>query len=104
MDGVYGRPELPVVPGMEGVGVVKSVGSSVSTDLIGKRVATAHFGIGGAWSEFATISTNSVTVIPEDVAPQQAACMHVNPVCAYYMTLKLQEGRHKVIMQNAAHS
>ena len=69
MEGAYGTPDLPVVPGWEGAGVVTSIGSNVSTNLIGKRVATSHLGIGGAWSEFATVSTNNITVIPDNVAP-----------------------------------
>ena len=104
MDGVYGKCDLPMVPGMEGVGVVTSVGADVLNDLIGKRVATEFFGVGGAWSEMATLSKNNFTVIPDAVGPKQAAFVHANPVCAYYMTLKCQEGQHKVIMQDGAYS
>ena len=68
----------PEVPGMEGVGVKQSIGSSVSINLIRKCIPLAHFEIGEAWSDFAKISPNRLSVIPK--ITQQAACVLVSPL------------------------
>ena len=38
------KPTLPFVPGHEGIGVIEAVGSQVSKDRIGERVAIAWLG------------------------------------------------------------
>jgi trans-2-enoyl-CoA reductase len=97
------RPELPAVPGMEGVGVIASVGAEVSRLAVGERVMVP-MGT-GAWREYVTVPVSAVTAIPANIPPLQAAMLRINPPTAWRMLhdyVDLQPGDW--VLQNAANS
>jgi NADPH:quinone reductase-like Zn-dependent oxidoreductase len=97
------RPELPAVAGMEGAGVIVSIGPEVSGFHVGDRVLAPH-GM-GAWREYVTVAASGVFIIPPNIPPLQAAMLKVNPPTAWRMLhdfVKLQPGDW--VLQNAANS
>jgi trans-2-enoyl-CoA reductase len=97
------RPELPAVPGIEGAGVIASIGPEVSGFAPGDRVVVPS-GL-GAWREYITAPTSSVHKVPAGIPPLQAAMLKINPPTAWRMLhdfVKLQPGDW--ILQNAANS
>jgi NADPH:quinone reductase-like Zn-dependent oxidoreductase len=97
------RPELPAVPGMEGVGVIASIGPEVSAFAVGDRVLVPHGN--GAWREYLTVPASGVYAVPPGIPPLQAAMLRINPPTAWRMLhdfVKLQPGDW--VLQNAANS
>ncbi|UPZ26616.1 zinc-binding dehydrogenase [Streptomyces sp. LRE541] len=83
--GVQGFPGVPRqrfatprIPGLEGMGVVESVGEGVRELYAGQRVA--FFPVPGAWSELVTAPADLVVPVPEGVSDETAALMLVNPI------------------------
>jgi len=97
------RPELPAVPGMEGAGVIASIGPEVSGFNVGDRVLVPH-GF-GAWREYVTVPASGVFAVPPNIPALQAAMLRINPPTAWRMLhdfVKLQPGDW--LLQNAANS
>jgi len=97
------RPELPAVSGMEGAGVIASIGPEVSGFNVGDRVLVPH-GF-GAWREYITVPASGVFAVPPNVPALQAAMLRINPPTAWRMLhdfVKLQPGEW--VLQNAANS
>lgn len=96
-------PELPQVPGLEGVGVVVKAGKGLRGKLMmGKRVLV----IGGStWQEYSVVDAKQVLPASKKLTNAQAATSFVNPVTAYIMTrevLKCQKG--SFLLQSAGNS
>lgn len=85
--GIYGkRPELPAVPGYEGVGIVEQSNAGLyGRLLVGKRVAVMNQA-GGNWQSFVSVPAKSVIPLPGSLPLEQAAMFFVNPAAAYLMT------------------
>jgi len=97
------RPELPAVPGIEGAGVIASIGPEVSGFTVGDRVLVPQ-GI-GAWREYITVPASGVFAVPAAIPAAQAAMLRINPPTAWRMLrdfVKLQPGDW--VLQNAANS
>jgi trans-2-enoyl-CoA reductase len=97
------RPGLPAVAGMEGVGVIVSIGPEVSGLEPGNRVIVPH-GY-GAWRQYATVPASGVFLIPPNIPAFQAAMLKINPPTAWRMLhdfVKLEPGDW--VLQNAANS
>ncbi|PWA09751.1 alcohol dehydrogenase [Pueribacillus theae] len=75
------RIPLPSIPGYEGVGIVEEVGSSVSKDLIGKRVLPLRGE--GTWQEFVKTSAELAVPIPSSIDDGAAAQLYINPITAW---------------------
>jgi len=104
--GTYGkRPELPAVPGYEGVGIVESANAGLfGKFLLGKRVAVLN-SITGNWQEQVIAPAKSVIPISGKVDDLQAAMFFVNPATAYILTRKLLAvPKGAWLMQSAANS
>lgn len=88
--GIYGkRPELPAVPGYEGVGIVESSNAGLfGKFLLGKRVAVLN-SITGNWQDHVIAPAKSVVPVPAKLDDQQTAMFFVNPATAYILTRKL---------------
>eukprot|EP00199_Chlamydomonas_sp_CCMP681_P002578 CAMPEP_0119102240 /NCGR_PEP_ID=MMETSP1180-20130426/1051_1 /TAXON_ID=3052 ORGANISM="Chlamydomonas cf sp, Strain CCMP681" /NCGR_SAMPLE_ID=MMETSP1180 /ASSEMBLY_ACC=CAM_ASM_000741 /LENGTH=339 /DNA_ID=CAMNT_0007086489 /DNA_START=69 /DNA_END=1088 /DNA_ORIENTATION=- len=75
---------MPCTPGMEGVGVVSALGAGVTSPSVGTRVTAMDWpcvgGGNGLWQEYITIPANMLTVVPDDIPDDAAACAMVNPV------------------------
>ncbi|MEK3886428.1 zinc-dependent alcohol dehydrogenase family protein [Bacillus sp. FSL K6-3431] len=82
---IYGayshRISLPSIPGYEGVGIVEEVGSSVSHELIGRRVLPLRGE--GTWQDFVKTSANLAVPIPRSICDDIAAQLYINPLTAW---------------------
>lgn len=104
IEGLYGaeRPELPLIPGVEGVGRVVRCGADVAQVKVGDRVLLPG---SGTWRERFRVPAKGLFPLPKGVDPRQLSMLRVNPPTAYLMLHEFvppQPG-HWVI-QNAANS
>ena len=76
------KAPLPAVPGMEGVGIVKDVGTN-SRFSVGDRVVGFCHG-GGTLSEFFVVDANSAWKVPDHVTDIQAASLSVTYGTSYF--------------------
>jgi NADPH:quinone reductase len=88
--GTYGkRPDLPAVPGYEGVGIVVGTQAGLyGRLLLGKRVAVMNPGTGN-WKEQVALPAKLVIPLPAALTTEQAAMFFVNPAAAYLMTRRV---------------
>jgi propanol-preferring alcohol dehydrogenase len=103
------KPDLPLIPGHEGVGIVESVGPGVTTVTKGERVAIPWLGyacgtceycvsgwetlclsqrntgyfLAGAYAEYAPAFANYVTKVPAGINPLEAAPLTCAGVTTY---------------------
>lgn len=82
-NGLYPLPELPAVIGMEGAGVVDSVGEGVSDLRPGDRVAYA--GVLGGYAEMRLIPADRVVKLPDAISFEQAAGMMLQGMTVQYL-------------------
>eukprot|EP01132_Coremiostelium_polycephalum_P002483 gene2483-3072_t len=106
--GTYGvQAQLNTVAGTEGVGVVKKVGSEVSTlqpnDLVIPDIAAGK--TLGTWRSQGVFSEKHLIKAPTDIPKEYLASISINPTTAYCLLndfVKLSPG--DVIIQNASNS
>jgi NADPH2:quinone reductase len=77
--GLYPQP-LPLIPGVEGAGVVEAVGDGVTNVKVGERVAYA--GPIGGYAEERLIDADRVVKLPKDISSEQAAAMMLQGMTA----------------------
>jgi NADPH:quinone reductase len=80
------KPDLPYTPGMDGAGVIESIGKDVIDLKVGDRVwisATANGRLQGAYAEKALCDAKNVHPLPEDLTFAQGAAVNVAYVTAY---------------------
>jgi trans-2-enoyl-CoA reductase len=97
------RAPLPATPGFEGAGVVEEVGSVVRDLAAGTRVILPHDL--GTWREAAVVKAAKLVAVPNDIVPEQAAMLKINPITAWRMLhdfVRLEKGDW--LIQNAANS
>ncbi len=97
------RFPLPATPGFEGAGIVEAVGAEVRELAVGAQVILPHDL--GTWREKAMVTADKLTVVPNDIAPEQAAMLKINPITAWRLLhdfVRLEKGDW--IIQNAANS
>lgn len=70
--GLYPQPG-PFIPGVEGAGVIESVGAEVDGLKVGDRVAYA--GPIGGYAEERLIAADRLVKLPDDISDEQAAAM-----------------------------
>ena len=83
----------PFTPGMEGAGVIDSVGSDVSSVSPGMRVAYAM--TMGSYAEYAVVPARAVVEVPESLSTRLAAAVFLQGLTAHYLvtaTVPLQAG------------
>jgi NADPH2:quinone reductase len=86
--GKYGYlPELPAIPGMEGLGIVNAVSPGVEGLSHGQRVVFLN--TQGTWAETVTVPSSALVPVPEGIADEAAAQVIVNPLTAYAMVKEL---------------
>jgi NADPH2:quinone reductase len=81
--GLYKLP-LPFTPGMEGAGVVESVGEGVTEVQLGDRVAYAM--AVGAYAELAVVPSWQLVKIPATMDFSSAAAATLQGMTAHYLT------------------
>ncbi len=74
----------PMVPGIEAVGVIESVGSKVEHLKKGQKIGYATV-LGGAYSEYRTIKLPYIFPIPETISSEAAALNLVKGMTAHYL-------------------
>ena len=97
------RAPLPATPGFEGAGVVEEIGGSVQGLAVGTQVILPHDL--GTWREACVLKADKLVAVPNDIAPEQAAMLKINPLTAWRMLhdfVVLQPGDW--VIQNAANS
>lgn len=95
-------PDLPSVPGIEGVGVVEAVGAGVAKLAVGDVVLLPY---GGAWTERCIRSIDQVVPLPAGIDWLQASMLGVNPMTAVGMLTAFRDLKPgDWIIQNAANS
>ncbi len=97
------RFPLPATPGFEGAGVVEALGEGVKDPTVGAQVILPHDL--GTWREKAVVAADKLTLVPNDIAPEQAAMLKINPITAWRMLhdfVPLKAGDW--VIQNAANS
>jgi len=78
------RPDqFPATPGVEGVGVVSSVGTEVTAVKTGDVVLLPHRV--GTWREAVVVPAQNLIPVPANVPLQQAAMAKINPPTAWRM-------------------
>jgi NADPH2:quinone reductase len=80
--GLYPNP-LPLVPGMEGAGVVEERGPGVATVREGDRVAWT--GILGSYAERVAIAADRAVLLPPGISNLTAAAVMLQGLTAHYL-------------------
>ena len=97
------RPALPATPGFEGAGVVVEVGSAARDLRLGAQVILPHDL--GSWREACAVKAERLVAVPNEIEPEQAAMLKINPITAWRMLhdfVRLEPGDW--VIQNAANS
>ncbi|MCS7480400.1 alcohol dehydrogenase catalytic domain-containing protein [Umezawaea endophytica] len=97
-----GRYATPRVPGLEGMGLVETVGEGVQDLRPGQRVA--FFPVPGAWSELLTAPADLVVPVPDGVSDETAALMLVNPLTLLTLLRAVEDAQPGPVVQTAAGS
>ena len=93
------KPELPFGLGMEGSGIVQSVGSKVTRVKEGDAVTFGALGK-GAFTELLCVSENSVEIKPNNLNFEQAAAFQTAYLTAYVSLVRrgeLKEGENLLV-------
>src|SRR5215472_17252853 len=81
-----GMPYPRVIPHSDGAGQVDQVGEGVSSEWVGRRVwcygAQSYRPFGTA-AEFTVVPLDHVALLPEDVAPEEGACLGIPGITAH---------------------
>src|ERR1700745_1252711 len=102
--GRYGyQPELPASPGIEGVGIVETVGPGVQGPMAGTRVIFVS--TWNTWREQIVCPADKLVPVPDGLDDSAAAAAYINPLTAWALTISthnLKEGDW--LLQTAAAS
>lgn len=103
--GSYGfQKPFPIVPGLEGSGVVCAAGPGILPRLLlGRRVACSAPS-GGTWAEYLIASASTCFPIRKNLSLEQGATLIVNPMTALAFFDIAKQGKHAAIVSNAAAS
>ena len=107
LQGTYaGKPHYPIIPGIEGSGIVVKSGKGIIASFRkGKRVAcTASEHRGGTWAEFMVTSAFRTIPLDKKINDEQGAMLLVNPLTALAFIEIAKENRQQAIVNNAAAS
>ena len=74
----------PIIPGMEGAGVVDAIGPGVTVVKPGDRVAYAMQQ--GSYAEYAIVQAWKLVLVPQEVTLQQAAAVMLQGMTAHYLS------------------
>lgn len=95
------RWDQPVAIGNEGAGTVVAAGSGVSHL---KGVKCAAFPMSGMFATYRVVNAADLIALPDDLEPEEAAAMFVNPLTVLAMLETLQREGHSAIVHSAAAS
>lgn len=103
--GSYGfQKPFPIVPGLEGSGVVCAAGPGIFPHLLlGRRIACSAPS-GGTWAEYLVTSASTCFPLWRKLSLEQGATLIVNPMTALAFFDIAKQGKHAAIVSNAAAS
>jgi len=107
LQGTYaGKPHYPIIPGIEGSGIVVKSGKGIIASFRkGKRVAcTASEHRGGTWAEFMVTSAFRTIPLDKKINDEQGAMLLVNPLTALAFIEIAKKNKQQAIVNNAAAS
>lgn len=104
--GVYGRlPDLPAVPGYEGVGLVTETNAGLWGRYLKKRRVAVLLPLGGSWQSEVILPARQAIPLPNELPLATAATSIVNPLTALMLlTGWLKVPRGAWLAQTAAAS
>ncbi|MBB6130168.1 quinone oxidoreductase family protein [Mucilaginibacter lappiensis] len=73
------KPEFPQIAGMEGAGIIESIGEGVDLP-VGTLVS---FFSQNAWAEYVAVSKNDLLVLPSNFPVEKASQFTLNPITAW---------------------
>jgi NADPH:quinone reductase len=79
---VYGMT-VPYTPGMEGAGIVESVGSDVNGFKVGDRVAWTW--ALGSYAEFAIVDSAKAVIVPQGLELEEVAAFMLQGITGHYL-------------------
>ena len=82
--GLYRAPSLPFSPGMEGAGIVETLGEGVGSLAVGDRVAYAAPPV-GAYAQERLMPAEKVVKVPAGIDARQAAAMMLQGMTVEYL-------------------
>jgi len=95
---------LPMIPGVEGAGVIESLGEGVTSLSVGDRVAWAPVmggdGTVGSYAEFKSVDEGSLIPVPDSVSLETAAAVMLQGLTAHYLVhdkKKIEPGTNVLI-------
>ncbi len=100
------KPDYPIIPGIEGSGIVIKSGKGIIGKLRkGKRVAcTSSILRGGTWAEYMVTSAFRVIPLDKNINNEQGSMLLVNPLTAYAFIEIAKIHRAEAIVNNAGAS
>jgi len=100
------KKHIPIVPGLEGCGLVVSAGSSeAAQQLLGKKVSFVSLtDLDGPWAEYAVVEVAACIPHLLDMPAEQAAGLIVNPFTAYGLINEAKKHGSQTIIISAAAS
>lgn len=101
MPGASARLDQALPVGSEGAGVVVDAGQGASA-LIGRTVALRSSQ--GTYAQYRVLKAADCLVLPEGVAPQQAASAFINPLTVLGMVETMRREGHTALVHTAAAS
>lgn len=106
LTGNYGlKKDFPVVPGLEGSGiVVASGGGFLANRLLNKRVACTAGSGDGTWAEYMVTEAGKCIDVPETIDLRQASMLFVNPLTAISFIKQAKKFGADAIVMSAAGS
>lgn len=107
LTGNYGlKKAFPVVPGLEGSGlVVASGGGFLANMILNKRVACSAPPTGnGTWAEYMVTDAKSCIALNKNVSLEQAAMFFVNPLTALSFSKQARAAKADLVVLTAADS
>eukprot|EP00439_Symbiodinium_sp_Y106_P089737 s1_g2273.t1 len=101
--GLYGTaPELPAIPGSEGIGFVEEIAPDVTDLSVGQRVLLTT---GGTWRDEMTGPASAFVPLPHDGDVEQMSMLTVNPLTAHLILTSFTDLKPgDWIIQSAANS
>ncbi|MEU5462579.1 zinc-binding dehydrogenase [Streptomyces althioticus] len=105
LPGLPDQESKPLVPGVEGMGVVESVGAGARAPRPGERVAV--FPAPGTWAEYVTVPAERAVPVPDGIEDDTAALMLVNPLTLLMLHQAVEQaldGQDGPVVQTAAGS
>jgi len=107
LKGTYtGSPDYPVIPGLEGSGLVVKTGKGlIAKSREGKRVACTTSGhSNGTWAEYMVTSAFRTIPLDKNIDDEQGSMLLVNPLTAVAFIEIARKQKQAAIVNNAAAS